>query len=108
MNSFSIVPRAVKATSGALLILFALIVPGFSRPIPANLGNGLDKLIESNLVLKGRLAAPARDTSVQPNGSTTVAGNTVDTFDGYATQESANFARAAIVDAVSNGFMVDI
>jgi hypothetical protein len=54
-----------------------------ATPIPQNLGNGLDKLVESNLILK---AAQAKG-----------AGN-VGTFNGYATQEAANYASLAMMD----------
>jgi hypothetical protein len=92
---------------GAVALLFSTTL-ATAKPVPANLGNGLDKLVESNLVMKGRLAAPAKDQSAQPNGTATVGGKTIGTYDGYATQQAANFARAAIVDVVANRFMVDI
>src|SRR5437868_14927903 len=92
--------------AGGTLLLIAL--PAFARPIPQNLGNGLDKLVESNLILSGAISAPALDQSIKANGTTSVAGKTVPTYDGYATREAANFARTAIVDPVGNRFMVDI
>src|SRR5256885_2160317 len=92
----------------ALLCGTLMITVAVARPVPQNLGNGLDKLVESNLVLQGKMAAPKADSSVKANGSVTVANRTVSTYDGYATQQAANYARAAIVDSVANRFMVDI
>lgn len=109
MNYYS-TPMLTRTTSlciaGWLVCAAAFTVS--ARPVPQNLGNGLDKLVESNLVLKGAIAVPAADQSAKPNGTTTIAGKSVATYDGYATQQAANYARAAIVDPVGNRFMVDI
>src|SRR5207302_1541851 len=80
----------------------------FATPVPQNLGNGLEKLVESNLILQGKIAAPAADKSAQPNGTANAAGKSIATYDGYATRQAANYAAAAISDSVSNRFMVDI
>src|SRR2546423_9030576 len=90
-------------------ILLALAAsPVVARSVPGNLGNGLDKLVESNLVMKGVMAPSPGDSSVQPNGSTIVGGRTIHTFDGYATPQAASFAKAAMVNAVTKCFMVDV
>src|SRR4051812_34805448 len=83
-----------------------LVTNAHGTPVPQNLGNGLDKLVESNLVLKGQIPAPAADQSIKSNGTARVAGGSVATYDGYATRQAANYARNAIVDTVANRFMV--
>src|SRR4051794_9318302 len=95
-------------STGWAAVYFLGILGACAIPVPQNLGNGLDELVESNLVLQGRIAAPTADKSTTPNGSMVVAGQRVSTYDGYATQQAANYAHAAIVDVVSNRFMVDI
>ncbi len=64
--------------------------------LPQNLGYGLDKLVESNLQLKGKLATP--------NGSPAVAA-----YNGYTTDVAADIASKAITEANGTGrFLVDI
>jgi hypothetical protein len=57
------------------------------RPVPENLGNGLDKLVESNLAIKAG-----------------VPGN----FDGFATKQAAAYAKMALRDKVTGKYLVDI
>lgn len=79
-----------------------------AKPVPDNLGNGLNKLVESNFILQGKISAPAADNSAHPNGTTLVGGRTVTTYDGFATRQAANYARHAITDPVSKQYLVDI
>jgi hypothetical protein len=79
-----------------------------AKPVPENLGNGLDKIVESNLILKGVIPPPPADPAAKPNSSTIVAGKNVTTYNGYATRQAANYAVHAITDATSKHFMVDI
>ncbi len=88
------------------LSLFAFSLS--AKPVPENLGNGLDKIVESNLILKGVLPAPPADPAAKPNGSTIVAGKKVTTYNGYATRQAANYAANAITQPASKHFMVDI
>jgi hypothetical protein len=80
----------------------------FAKPVPDNLGNGLDKIVESNLILQGTIPAPPADPSARPNGTAMVAGKRVTTYNGYATRQAANYAAHAITDAASKHLMVDI
>src|SRR5436190_13857212 len=102
MNTFRPMHNRTVSLSLACVALVATAFSTFARPVPQNLGNGLDKLVESNLTLKGRLAAPAADAAAKPDGTAVVQGRTVKTYQGYATQQAANYARAAIVDSVAN------
>src|ERR1700730_11111537 len=92
-----------------LSILVCLIASILSaKPVPENLGNGLDKLVESNLILKGIIPPLPADPVAKPNGSVIVAGKNVTTYDGYATRPAANYGRHAITNPVSKNYMVDI
>ena len=88
--------------------IVALAISVSAKPVPDNLGNGLNKLVESNLILTGKIPAPAADPSAKPNGSTLVAGKNVTTYNGYATRQAANYAAHAITDPVTKQPMVDI
>ena len=82
--------------------LFALLTTSaFATNLPQNLGYGLDKLVESNLILKTQTAqkvAAAKGRKVEP---------AVGAFSGYATQEAETYAAMAIM-ADDGRFMVDI
>src|SRR5450755_177460 len=83
-----------------LVLLAACVCPGFlttsafATPIPKNLGNGLDKLVESNVAMKQ--ATQARTT----NGKKAQEPETFTSAKGavYATEQAAAFADAAISD----------
>ncbi len=90
------------------LILASINRPASAKPVPDNLGNGLDKIVESNLILKGNTPAPVSDTSAKANGTAMVAGKSIATYDGYATRQAANYAAHAIIDPASKQLLVDI
>ena len=75
----------------ALVALSAgLITSAWAKPVPANLGYGLDKLVESDLMLK----AGGANKGMQ-------------LYNGYATQQAAAYAERAITNA-DGRFKVDI
>src|SRR5437868_4937506 len=90
------------------LILLPASLPLLAKPVPDNLGNGLNKLVESNLVLQGKIPALPADNSSSPNGTALVAGKTIATYNGFASRQAANYAAHAITDPVSKQYMVDI
>src|SRR4051794_26799156 len=92
----------------ALFASLGIAVPTFAKPVPDNLGNGLNKLVESRLILQGKISAPAADASAAPNGTALIAGKIVSTYDGFATRQAANYARHAITDPLSKQYTVDI
>jgi hypothetical protein len=105
-STFSSRLPAVAACALAAITATSIL----ARPIPQNLGNGLDKLVESNLILQGKIAAPAQaaNKSDKPTGKARVGGKTIATYDGYATRQAAEFAANAITEPVSQRPMVDI
>jgi hypothetical protein len=79
----------IAAGSATLCLLAATLQ---ARPVPQNLAGGLDELVQSNLALKA-------------NGKS---GQTAGQFNGFATQQAANYANLAIQDSETNRFLVDI
>jgi hypothetical protein len=69
-----------------LTISFALPALG-KRAVPENLSNGLDKLVESNLLAKAGAPLP---------------------FNGFATKQAANIAKLALRDSITGKYVVDI
>src|SRR5436853_29364 len=110
MKIDSFLPRLlrVRRFSVSALIAATAITSAFAKPVPANLGNGLADLVESNLVLKGKLPAPKSDNSFAPNGKANINGKSVATYNGYGTARAAAVAPHAITDVATNKVMVDI
>ena len=85
--SFSFLGRLFSAV---FAFVFAISFAGQAlakRAVPENLSNGLDKLVESNVLIKGGAPAP---------------------FDGFATRQAANIAKLALKDKISGKYLVDI
>ena len=57
------------------------------KPVPQNLSNGLDKLVESNLAVKAGVP-PA--------------------FDGFTTRQAASYAKMALTDRITGKYLVDV
>ena len=71
-----------------LMAIVCLPLTAFAkRAVPENLGNGLDKLVESNLAIKAGSPAP---------------------FNGFATAQAAAYGKMAIVDKATGHYVVDI
>jgi hypothetical protein len=76
----------IFAFFSAILVTF-ITFSASARPVPQNLGNGLEKLVESNLLLNA--GAPG-------------------TFGGYATKQAASYASMALIDKATGRYLVDI
>lgn len=89
-------PRSFRtACVLSVAVLSASFVSSVSaKPIPANIDSGLQKLVESNLALKAQ-AAKGQERAVGQ-------------FNGYASEEAASYAAAAVVDPESGRVVVDI
>lgn len=71
-----------------MILLIGLAAPSFAkRPVPQNLSNGLDKLVESNLAVKAGVP-PA--------------------FDGFTTRQAASYAKMALTDKITGRYLVDV
>src|SRR5256714_1842031 len=95
-----------------------------AKPVPDNLGNGLDKLVTNNLIQQGKitsapLAGQSSITTTSPTKSTkkSAAKNSVTTatttqsFDAYKTmiaKQATSYASQAIADSGSGNYLVQI
>ena len=86
---------ACALPAGACLALLTVPAAVRAGTIPQNLGYGLDKLVESNLQLQGKV--PTTD------GAPAVAA-----YNGYATEAAANVAAQAITESGTGRLLVDI
>jgi len=82
---------AKRSLVSALLLLSFGAATLSAKPIPSNLGNGLDKLVESNAQIK----------------SGAVSKTVAKSFGGYATEQAANIAQLARIDDTGR-VLVDI
>src|SRR5437763_8383318 len=77
-----------RVASAAFALVLLIPVHAWAiRPVPDNLGNGLDKIVESNLAVKAGAPAP---------------------FNGFTTKEAASYASMALRDATTGSYVVDI
>jgi hypothetical protein len=107
--SFAIGPGTIATTLSA-------------RPVPQNLANGLDKLVENNLIQKGKITAapstsPTTTTPTKKSTKTSVATkNAAPTkaaanFDAYKTsvaKQAASFASRALTQTATGKYLVEI
>ena len=98
-----------------IVSLFAL--PVFARPVPQNLANGLDKLVENNLIQQGQIntAPQASITKSTAKGAKNLAGmkdaDTATSFSAYkaaVAKEAATISAAAIKETVSGKYLVEV
>src|SRR2546423_2527582 len=82
--SLSPLLQAIVALAGSRCLAFPALA---KRDVPENLGNGLDKLVESNLAIKAG-AAPIAN--------------------GFSTAQAAIYDQMAIVDRLTGRYVVDI
>ncbi|HEX8076846.1 MAG TPA: hypothetical protein VF511_03445, partial [Chthoniobacterales bacterium] len=80
-------PRLLRRLIYAAALLVSASAIYAINPVPENLSNGLDKLVESNVLIKGGAPAP---------------------FDGFATKQAANIAKLALKDKITGKYLVDI
>ena len=98
--SFTRLRRRLRLAAAVPAFLgFALLSEpsAHAKPVPSNLGNGLDKLVESNLAV-----AAAQRKGVALSGAVTVNGKT------YTDEQTAGYPAHALSDATSGRVMVRI
>ncbi len=80
-----------------------------ATPVPANLGNGLGKLVESNLILKGQIEVVDGQVRLLPSsGKGANRAARVGEFNGYATPEAASYGALGLTEATTGRLLVRI
>jgi hypothetical protein len=107
---------------GAVLLCLAAL-PSLAKPVPDNLGNGLNKIVENDLLQQGTIMPPAQPNTASQTASgkartptrqtTSIAPvqTTADYVASYKAQiakEAAAFSKLAIVDQATGKYLVDI
>jgi len=63
--------RSVRRFIFGAFLVSTFIAAASARPVPQNLGNGLDKIVENSLLQQGLISPPSQTQSVSnPKGST--------------------------------------
>ena len=101
-------------------ILIALAISALARPVPQNLANGLDKLVENNLIQQGKItSAPAATTTTATNTgvkrpatakktAAAVASTDFTAYKAAVAKEATTLAAAAVKEAATGKYMVEI
>ena len=91
----------------------------FARPVPQNLANGLDKIVESHLLQQGKILPPAQVTAPPSKGisqqsaaakksAAASAAQYIAAYKASVAKEAATFSNMAIVEAKTGKYLVDI
>src|SRR4051812_12989264 len=110
--------------SHRILLLIAIILTcslsAMSRPVPQNLANGLDKLVENDLIQRGIItSAPAQSGAVTSTSAaakksaaktatTAVATQSFDTYKASVAKLASNYSSGAVVQSITGKYLVDI
>jgi hypothetical protein len=93
--------------------LFAL--PIFARPVPQNLANGLDKIVENNLLQQGKISPPApqqsgsvRKSAAAKKSAAASADTYIAAYKAAVAKDAAAFSKIAIIDSATGKYLVDI
>src|SRR4051812_25912566 len=118
MNSSTLMPTRFLSLCLAVVACAATASFTFAKPVPQNLANGLDKLVENNLIQKGTItAAPATSqvassqTGAKKSAAKTATTTSASAFDAYKTsvaRAASKFAQVALSQSSSGKFLVDI
>ncbi len=98
--------RLPLLASGLLLALCSAALA--AKPVPENLSNGLDKIVESHLILQAQTEAAARAARRGNKGAEAVVQPAVGPYNGFATKAAASYAARALVDTATGKYLVDI
>lgn len=101
----------------------------FAKPVPDNLGNGLDKLVTNNLIQEGKITSAPTSTRTTTTASTTTtigkltkkitarstdtspSTTSTQTFDAYKkmiASQAASYSSRAIIDAATGKYLVQV
>ena len=113
----------LRTSSLTAILLSICALPVSAKPVPDNLGNGLSKIVENNLLQQGKIMPPAKTSAPAVQTSKTAAGKKTRTTATLSTQDAAAyvanykaqvakqaaaFSNMAILDRLSGKYLVDI
>jgi hypothetical protein len=78
-----------------------LAMPAFGKPVPDNLGNGLDKLVTNNLIQQGVITAV-------PSGDRTTTTTDFATYKAMIAKQAASYNARAITDTATGKYLVEV
>src|SRR5438477_3452736 len=95
--------RAARAL-GFICCAFILVLTQshlFAKPVPDNLGNGLDKLVTNNLIQKGVITAV-------PTGDRTTTTKDFATYTAMIGKQATGYMQRAMIDSTTGKYLVQI
>ena len=112
----------------ACALSVGLAASALGKPVPDNLGNGLNKIVENQLLQQGKIGVPAPATSASESAAqsspkrlrrhlgrtattpSTIIGSAdyVATYKAALAKDAATFSKLAISDAATGKYLVDI
>ena len=93
-------------TSVAITALFSAGIS--ARPVPQNLANGLDKIVENHLIEQGKITAPLQASVTGKNAAGTSAPVSFAAYRAAVAKDAAIYSSNALVDRASGKYLVDI
>jgi hypothetical protein len=118
----SLRPNILTTSSALLLFTFALAsfiaLPVNAKPVPDNLGNGLNKIVENQLLQAGKIqppaqiVAPSAAKAASKKTAAKLAATSAATYDASyqaaVAKEAARVSKLAITDSATGKYLVDI
>src|ERR1700736_467865 len=91
--------------SAACAVAFVSItLPLFARPVPQNLGNGLDKIVENNLIQQGKIST----VPAEFKQSTTTVAISFSDYAAMISKQADVYASNALTDSATRKYLVEI
>jgi hypothetical protein len=104
------------------LTFAALAISALAKPVPDNLGNGLDKLVTNNLIQQGQIiAAPSvgqsstttttrstKKSAAKYIAQTATTTQSFDTYKAMIAKQATSYASQAITDVTTGKYLVEI
>jgi hypothetical protein len=100
--------------SFAVCTYCVIALPVSAKPVPGNLANGLDKIVENNLIEQGKITTAPVAAQTQPTKSKKPAANRGTTAADFATykaavaKEATKISKAALKESGTGKYLVDI
>jgi hypothetical protein len=102
-----LLPRLSRVTGIAAVAVAVTIVS--AKPVPDNLANGLDKIVENNLIEKGTIkSAPVPQSLVSKKSGRIPAAADFATYKAAVAKAASTYDKAALTEKTTGKYLVDI